>query len=104
LAGIAGHPQLAWMAAGLPGKLLWLISKCICMGLASVGLVVLNVGTEKLLVIMAESNFDGSWESAQKLIDEVHRQGRELTDAEKKAIDEPVKAAFRRFGRWVRKR
>lgn len=83
---------------------MWFGSKLVCMGLASLGLVVLNVGTEKLLIIMAENNFDGTWESAQKLISEIHRQGRELTDEEKKAIDEPVKNAFRRFGRWVRKR
>ncbi len=106
LAALAANPTFAFLTAGFLGRTVWFGSKLLVMGGASLGLVVLNVGTEKIEVIMAESGFDGSWDSAQKLIAAIHKQGRELTDAEKIAIDNPVKDAFRRFAKFgrVRKR
>jgi len=103
LAGVAGT-QFAWLTAGVLGKVFWFSSKLVGMGLASIGLVVLNVGAAKIETIMAESNFDGSWESAQRLISDIRKEGRELTDEEKKRIDGPVKDAFRRFARFGRVR
>lgn len=104
LAGLAANAGTVWLTVGFIGKTVWFLVKLMCMGLASIGLVVLNVGAEKIETIMAENKFDGSWDSAKKLIDEIHRQGRELTDEEKKRIDDPVKDAFRRFGRFGRLR
>lgn len=104
LAGISSYPAFAWATTGIIGKFTWFIAKLLCMGLASLGLVVLNVGAAKIQVIVDQSNFDGSWESAQKLIADIRSHGRELTDAEKEKIDAPVMDAFRRFGRFARVR
>lgn len=104
VAGLSTNPQFAWLTVGILGRFTFFAAKLITMGLASLGLVVLNVGVAKISTIVDASNFDGSWESAKRLIDEAHRQGRELSDAEKKAIDAPVKDAFRKFGRFGRVR
>lgn len=104
LAGLATNPSLAWLTGGFTGRVVWFGAKLLGMGLASIGLVVLNVGAAKIETIMAENNFDGSWESAQKLISDIRKEGRELTDEEKKRIDGPVKDAFRRFARFGRVR
>lgn len=106
MGAIAANPNLIWLTVGFIGKAVWFSAKLIVMGAASLGLVVLNVGAEKIETIQAEAGFDGSWESAQKLIAAVKQTGRELTDEEKANIDAPVKDAFRRFARFgrVRKR
>lgn len=104
VAALSVNPKTMFLTKGIPGKILFTVSKYMFMGLASLGLVVLNVGAAKIDTIIAENNFDGSWESAQKLIAKIHGEGRELTDAEKKSIDDPVKEAFRRFGRFGRVR
>lgn len=104
VAGISSNPSFAFLTAGFLGRVTWFAAKLVCMGLASLGLVVLNVGAAKIETLVAQNNFDGSWESAQKLIADIRKEGRELTDAEKAAIDRPVKDAFRRFGRFGRVR
>ncbi len=106
MAALALNPQTSWMTAGFVGRISWFIGKLIAMGGASLGLVFVNVGTEKISVILDQGGFDGSWESAQRLLAAARDAGKELTDAEKQAIDDPVRAAFRKFGRFgrVRKR
>ena len=106
MAALAANPKFSWLTAGFLGKSVWFGAKLLCMGGASLGLVVLNVGAAKIDTLMTQHNFDGTWESAQKLISDIRKEGRELTDAEKARIDGPVKDAFRKFGRFgrVRKR
>lgn len=106
IAGLSSNPAFAFLATGFTGRVVWFLAKLVCMGMASLGLVVLNVGAEKLSVLVDQTNFDGSWDRAQALIAAIHKEGRELTDAEKKRIDDPVKDAFRKFGHFgrVRKR
>lgn len=104
IAGVAANPTWTWLTAGFVGKVFFFGSKLVGMGLASIGLVVLNVGAAKIETVVLESNFDGSWESAQRLISKIRDSGRELTDAEKEAIDKPVRDAFRRFAKFGRVR
>lgn len=103
MAALASSP-LAWFTVGVQGKITFFILKMVFMGAASIGLVVLNVGIAKVETMIEKNGFDGSWESAEKLIREIKEQGRELTDEEKKRIDDPVRAAFRKFARFGRMR
>lgn len=104
MAALASNPKTVFLTGNLIGKVVWFVIKLLAMGAASIGLVALNLGAAKVEAIISGNNFDGSWESAQKLIKAIKDQGREMTDAEIKAIDEPVKAAFRKFGRFGRNR
>ena len=104
VAGLSANPTFAFLTKGLQGKVLWFVAKLATMFLASIGLVVLNVGAEKVQTIIENNTFDGSWEQAQKLISDIHKSGRELTDEEVAAIDAPVKDAFRKFARYIRVR
>lgn len=104
MGAIAANPNLVWLTVGFVGKAVWFGVKLIVMGAASLGLVVLNVGAERIETLQAEAGFDGSWATAQKLIAGITETGRTLTDEEKARIDAPVKAAFRRFARFGRPR
>lgn len=57
----------------------------------------MNVGAEKISAAIDHSNFDGSLDSAQKLISEIRNTGKDLTPEEIKAIDDPVIEAFKKF-------
>lgn len=103
MAALAANPQTVFLTGAVVGKIIWFVIKLLAMGGASIGLVVVNVGAAKVETIITENTFDGSWESAQKLIKAIIEQGREVTDAEARKIDEPVKAAFRKFGRFGRR-
>lgn len=72
--------------------------------LASGGLVMLNVGAEKLQTAVDKVDYDTSWETAERLINEIRKTGRELTPEEIKAIDDKVIAQFRKFGKLGRKK
>lgn len=106
MAGLASNPATVFLTQGFVGKLVFLFFKFICMVLASFGLIVLNVGAAKLETVLAEEDYDGSYESAERIIKKIREQGRELTDEEIKAIDTPVIDAFRKFAGFgrVRKR
>jgi len=106
VAALASNPSTAFLVAGFWGKAVWFMAKLLVMGLSSIGVVTLNVGVAKIQTILDEGNFDGTWESAQKIIADIHKQGRELTREEAEAIDAPIRDAFRKFGRFgrVRKR
>lgn len=93
-----------FLTVGLLGKLSWFIAKLFTMGCASLGLVIMNVGVEKVDEIVDNNKFDGTWEDGNKMRDAILRSGRELTDEEIRAINEPVKDAFRKFGRIGRMR
>ena len=104
LAVLTANPSTSFLTAGLSGKILFYILKNFFSGLASMGLVILNLGAEKLLGAIEKSNYDGSFESAMNLIDEIRKTGRELTQEEINEIDGEVIVAFRKFAKMTRKR
>ena len=104
LAALATNPSTSFLAAGISAKILfWIISK-IFSGLASMGIVILNVGAEKLAVALDKVNFDGSLESAEQFIEEIRKTGRELTPEEIKKIDDSVIEQLRKFAKITRKK
>lgn len=103
MAALATSP-LAWLTVGIQGKITFVLLKWLFMGFASIGLQLANVTIEYVSGILERKGFDGSWDMAEKLIAEIKLQGRELTDEEKRRIDDPVKAAFRKFARFGRVR
>lgn len=104
IAALAANPSTSFLTAGLSGKILfWILSKFFS-ALASMGLVVLNVGAEKLSTAISKAGYDGSFESAEKLIEEIRNTGRDLTPEEAKAIDDKVIEAFRKFAVIARKK
>ena len=72
--------------------------------LANLGLIVMNVGVAKVQTIIDENEFEDSWDTAEKLIQKIRDQGRDMTSEEIKAIDAPVIAAFRKFATFYRVR
>lgn len=64
----------------------------------------MNVGAEKFSAVIDRINFDGSLESAEKLIEEIRRTGKDLTPEEAKAIDDGVIIAFRKFAKIGRRK
>lgn len=104
LAAFAGNPSLAFLTVGLPGKFVaWILTQFFS-ALASVGLVILNVGAARIETYFDGNSFDGSLDSAEKMIADIRRQGRELTPEEIKKIDDPVIAAFRRWASFARRK
>ena len=72
--------------------------------LASLGLVLLNVGAERIITAVDKYGFDGSFETAEKLIEEIRKTGRDLAPEEIKTIDEEVIKQFRKFAKLGRKK
>ena len=70
--------------------------------LASVGLVILNVGAAAVENLIDQHNFDGSFDTAEKLVDSIRQTGKAITPEQAKAIDDPVIAAFRKFASFAR--
>lgn len=101
IAALAASP-LAWFTQGLQGRIVFHLLKWLYMGLASKGLIVLNIGVSKVEVLVQKGQFDGSMDEAFKIINE--RQGK-LTPEEIHSIDSKVIVALRKFGRFgVRER
>ncbi len=87
--------SFAPLTIGFTGKVFFFFLQFFYTGLASIGLVVLNIGIADLKTISEKNDFDGSFDEAFKII---NAKGGKLTDAEKKSIDNKVIAAFRKFG------
>jgi len=104
LASLAANPPTSFLAVGISGKIVFFILTRIFSGLASLGLVMLNVGAEKLSTIIDKHNFDGSWESAENIINEIRNSGRDMTPEETKKIDDEVIKSFRKFAKLARKK
>lgn len=104
VAGLSANPELAFLTVGFSGKIIFFLGKLLGMALASMGLITLNVGAAKIETIVSETGMDEAWSDADAMIEKIRNTGRELTDEEIKAIDEPVKSAFRKFGRFGRLR
>jgi len=91
-----------WAVAGVSGTIFkWLLTE-VFSAAASVGLVLMNVGAEKVEIIIDQNAFDGSWDSAEKLIDAARQAHQDLTPAQIAAIDAPVIGAFRKFASFAR--
>lgn len=104
VAALATNPSTSFLTAGFIGKIVFYLLKTFFTSLASMGLVLLNVGAEKLLAAIDRSNFDGSLDTAEKLIQEIRNTGRELTPEETKQIDDKVIEQFRKFAKMTRKK
>ena len=102
LAALSANPAFAALTTGLTGKIVFFVFKIIFMFLASLGLIVLNVGAATIQTIVDKTDYNGTWDEAERIIDQIRNSGRELTPEEVKAIDGPVIAAFRKFGRFGR--
>lgn len=104
LAVLAANPATTFLTTGVLGKILYFVLSKVFTALASMGLVLLNLGAEKVMGAIEKSNYDGSVESAYKLIEEIRSTGRDLTPEEIKAIDDKVIEAFMKFGKMTRRR
>lgn len=102
MAALAANPATIGLTTGFTGKVIFFIWKLIFMALASIGLVVLNVGVAKIETIVDEKNMDDSWDDADKVIAAIRATGRELTPEEELAIDTPVIDAFRKWASFAR--
>lgn len=91
---LAATPYGHWFTIGPQGKIVHYLLQQFFMWVASNGLILLNIGIADLETNLEKSAFDGSLESALKLV-EASKMG--LTDAQKKAIDDRVIAAFDKF-------
>lgn len=99
LAAFAANPSTAFLTVGTSGKIFFFILSKLFAGMASSGLVVLNVGASNLKAYIEKNEFDGSWESAEKMIEAIRSSGKELTPEQIRAIDTEVINKFRKFAR-----
>lgn len=105
LALIGSNPSMAFLTQGIAGKILYYSLTKGFSFLASGGLVMANVGIERVLTAIDKHGFDGSWDDAQKIIDDITgRQQREMTPQEVIDIDNIVKDSFRKFGKLGKKK
>lgn len=104
IAALKANPGTRALAVGVAGKIIFFISKLFCMFLASLGLIILNVGAAKLKTIMDGNDFEDAFSDAEKLIQKIRATGRELTPEEERQIDAPVIDAFRKFASFARVR
>lgn len=102
LAVLMSNPATAYLATGLMGKITFFICKIFSMWLASIGLIVMNVGEAKLATIIDAGKFDDSWDTAENLIKKIRDTGRDLTPEEIKEIDDAVIVAFKKFATFGR--
>lgn len=104
IAALAANPSTSFLATGFIGKIVtWLLTKLFSM-MASVGLVILNVGAEKVEGLVSKAEFDGSFEAAEKLLNAARDAHQQLTPAQIKAIDDPVIKSFRKFASFARQK
>lgn len=88
-------PRFASLTQGFTGKVIFSLLTYFYSGLASIGLVVLNIGISRIQVISERKEFDGSFDDAFKIINE---KGSRLTKEERDAIDMRVINAHNHFG------
>lgn len=103
LAALQATP-FAFLTYGPQKKIVsFLLSKAISW-LASRGVILLNIGAENVQIAVARSNFDGTMESAIRLVEEIRRRGETMAPEQIEAIDKEVIEAFRKFARMTRKK
>ena len=94
MAGALASSPLSFLVVGIPGKItFWLLTQ-LNSYLANKGLILLNVGVAKISAYSDRKDFDGTLESAIKIVIE---HGDTLTEAEKRDIDDKVIIAFDKF-------
>ena len=97
LVALASNPSTLFLTTGILGKIIaWVLQNFFSM-LASLGLVVLNVGASRVETLIDGKNFDGAYDSAEEFIAAIRNTGRDLTPEEIKKIDDPVIEAFREW-------
>lgn len=104
IAALAANPGTLFLTTGISGKIVMFILTKIFSGLASIGLVILNLGAAKVETLVDGKNFDGAWDSAEELIAAIRNTGRDMTPEEIKKIDDPVIAAFRKWASFARQK
>lgn len=92
-AWLAASP-FAFLTTGILGKIVFFIVSKITTYAATKGVMILNVAIADIQTIAQKDDFDGSFDEAFK---EIHGNRDKLTPAQKKAIDDKVIAAFRKF-------
>jgi len=102
MALLLANPYTSFLTVGLLGKINFKIISWLCSSAASVGLVFLNVGAEQIVTAVDKVGFDGSFDNAFKLIDQINSTGHSLTPAQVAAIDAPVIAQFEKFAKLTR--
>lgn len=96
------NPSTTFLTAGIAGKLVYYIASQVFAGLASVGLVFLNVGAEQIATAVSKAGFDGSLDNAYKVMDQLTSSGHGLTAEEVAEIDNPVISQFEKFAKLTR--
>lgn len=85
---------LAFLTIGFWGTIThWALSR-LYMWLASNGLILLNIGIANIQVALQRDDWDKALAEAWAIVD---NKTKELSDAEKKKIDDRVRAAHRKF-------
>lgn len=104
LAALAATPATLWLTTGIVGAFMrWLLTRVFSMG-ASAGLVILNVGAERVEGMVDQHGFDGSFDSAEKILDAARDAHQTLTPAQIQAIDAPVINSFRKWASFARQK
>jgi len=103
LAVLAANPTTTFLTVGLQGKIIYFLLSKVFTALASMGLVLLNLGAENILGAIEKAQFDGSIDAAYKLLEEIRASGRAVTPEEGKKIDDAVIEQFRKFAKMTRK-
>ena len=92
-AALAASP-LVWITNGLLGGLTFWVLCRICTWLANKEVLLANIAAADIQTLAQKGNFDGSLDEAFKAI---HGNPNQLTQAQRKAIDDKVILAFRNF-------
>jgi len=92
-AWLASTP-LVFLTNGILGKFVFFILTRFCAYLAGKGIMILNIAVADIQIVAQKNDFDGSFDEAFK---EIHGQRDKLTPEQKKAIDDKVIRAFRKF-------
>ncbi len=102
IAALSSNPSMLFLTKGILGKFTFLVLKILFMYLASIGLIALNVGAEKLKTISDADNFEDSFTNAEAMIKKIRDAGNELTPEQIAEIDNGVIDAFRKFAKLAK--
>lgn len=86
---------LAWLGVGAWGTATHFILTKFYTWLAGNGLILANVGISNVQIAMEKNEWERVIAEAWEIVDD---KTKELSDAEKKRIDDRVRAAHRKFG------
>lgn len=101
MTAMAANPATLALSQGFLGQIINWGLTMLFSRLASLGLVVLNIGVVSVETLAEAKEFDGSFDEAFAII---NKKGKGLTDDEIKAIDNKVISTFRKFATFGRVR